>query len=461
MGAALGLDARDVGAVSSQNWCSRMLSSVGGMFVGVVLFFCSIGLLGWNEFNYVRNVSVFYYVKEHAFDYPDCHPVPQAEGPVHLSCPLAELYDFASNDLGGRLQFDDKASPSGQLLGLWFGASSHIYQWQETETCTSKTNSVGTKVTTCNYYYHKAWTTSPQSSSQFYCLRNSMTAEGCPGGPGRIGESTTLPENSGSIPQVLHGIHLPRDYSITVGNASSFFRLNSGLLTGEPFGRRPVTLKPAVKQTPPSGLDSGLKVYVIDDEVYFASADPAVAHPNIGDIRTNFFVSDVQANGSSYFSVVAQQSGLINLQPWETGKKGTMHSVNWGAAGRMSLDDMLDYQARANSQATSFLRFAGWATMFVALQLFTGPIALAPEIVPCVGSFLGSIVGCVLCAMNCLISLSLSIMVIAVAWTLARPVVGLTLFAASFIALSAAAWLRSRHWKPSRPEASDDGVEFS
>ncbi|CAL1157813.1 unnamed protein product, partial [Cladocopium goreaui] len=45
-------------AVERENFCQRMGNSLCGVCFGILLFLGSIFLLGWNEFNYVRNQAI-------------------------------------------------------------------------------------------------------------------------------------------------------------------------------------------------------------------------------------------------------------------------------------------------------------------------------------------------------------------------------------------------------------------
>ncbi|CAJ1389832.1 unnamed protein product [Effrenium voratum] len=61
---------------------------------GLVLFFASIFLLGWNEFNFVRNQKLLLEVEDKAVR-ASCTPDPKHKGAiVYVSCPVASMYDF-------------------------------------------------------------------------------------------------------------------------------------------------------------------------------------------------------------------------------------------------------------------------------------------------------------------------------------------------------------------------------
>lgn len=442
-GSALGFgDRREVGAVEYEGFCSRMCNALCGVAVGIALFWVAIGLLGWNEFNYVRNVKVISKVKLDTFIYNQCVPDLARDGQgVYASCPLTQLNDFAANEFKGRLRFADEASPAGKLLGVWFEASSQIYQWTEVSRCTDETTTGGGKKTTCLYSYTQEWAGAAVQSSRFFCLSygRNMYSPGC---PGARGEPTMPPLNRGAIPGLLQGTTLPADYTVAMGQG---FHLNRGLLTGGIFGGRAVGLD-ASTSLPPEGILQDKQVFFMDGQAYFAAAEPSSVPPSIGDVRSRFAISDVRGDGSSTLSVVAkQQDGRsVDMAAWDTGMSGTMAVVNWAVAGPSSLDDMVREKQGENSALTMLLRAGGFLLMFLGLQLVTGPIALAPEIVPCIGGFLGEVVGCALCRMNFATSLGVSLVVIGVAWTLARPLVGFVLLASAAALFAVAFILRQK-----------------
>jgi hypothetical protein len=105
--------------VEEQGFCNKMCSAMVGACLGVLLFVGSIPLLGWNEFNFVRNVKILDHVKDNVVE-AGCAPLDSTMGkPVWVSCPVAQTYDFTTD---GRLTalmavMKNMYSPSKSLKG--------------------------------------------------------------------------------------------------------------------------------------------------------------------------------------------------------------------------------------------------------------------------------------------------------------------------------------------------------
>ena len=189
---------------------------------------------------------------------------------------------------------------------------------------------------------------------------------------------------------------------------------------------------------------------------------------SIGDVRTTFTQSNIQT-GNTQVSVIAKQrgtpsSGDVSLNPWDTKLPGSMSVVNWATLGSSSKSEMIKSKQSENGVLVIMLRFLGFILMVVGLQLVTGPIALMPQVVPCIGEMLGEVVGCALCCINSLISLALSLTVIGAAWLLARPLLGLGLLLVAAAAVFGAYVLRGKYRSARSPSMTqpilEDGAQF-
>merc|ERR1719335_2134084 len=93
--------------------------------------------------------------------------------------------------------------------------------------------------------------------------------------------------------------------------------------------------------------------------------------------------------------------------------KGTQGTMNILKESKMTKQELLAAKAEENRMFTWILRALCWLLMFVSLQCMTGPIALAPEILPCVGEMIGDLIGTMLCCANCMIA---SILTLIASW---------------------------------------------
>ena len=177
-------------AVERENFCQRLGNSLCGVCFGIIIFLGSIFLLGWNEFNYVRNQAILLKVEKEVIE-AGCVPNGgNFDKPIWASCKVQSAYDFSqdSSVQALDLQFSDK------LQGAWFKAESTILQWTEDKSCESHSTGGGGKERDCTYDYNLKWVSSPQSSSDFYCYPS--WRPGCQRSGSQI-------QNSGMIPTLL------------------------------------------------------------------------------------------------------------------------------------------------------------------------------------------------------------------------------------------------------------------
>jgi hypothetical protein len=419
--------------VEEQGFCNKMCSAMVGACLGVLLFVGSIPLLGWNEFNFVRNVKILDHVKDNVVE-AGCAPLDSTMGkPVWVSCPVAQTYDFTTD---GRLTalmavMKNMYSPSKSLKGAAFIPDSKIYQWVETKADKDKHE----------YQYQLQWVSSRVDSTNFACVKNPYDT-GCP---------SVKPTNVGDIPSVLKSTVEAQEFSIGMGNEQkpwAIYHLNNGL-----NGQIP-TVDISFQSSANLGVITALSQYQqasVSKSTLTLATRPG--QNTVGDVQTTFKLA--AAPMGYVFSVIAQQDSgpplfpksAARLNEWATGMKGTFSNVNWLWNGYLSKAEMISKKTDENSSTTWILRFVGFAVMFLGLVLATHPVAVVPEILPCCGHFLGEVVGCILCLLCFCVSVGLSILVIGVAWLAARPLVGGLLLAGALAIFIASFCLHSRSRK--------------
>ena len=360
-----------------------------GVCFGILLFLGSIFLLGWNEFNYVRNQAILLKVDKEVIE-AGCVPSASNVGkPIWASCVVQRGYDFTTDPQVQSMGL----SFSGEVRGAWFKADSTILQWTEDKSCSSHSTGGGGREKDCTYDYNLEWVSSPQSSSNFYCYPS--WRPGCQRSGSQI-------QNSGTIPTSLQQTLNAPDGTVGMGSSTdSLYFLDN----------KEMGVFPSVPVTVPSGQRTSLLpnkqlVQVDATSVQFSSVP---GQNSIGDVRTTFTQSQVQF-GLTQVAIIAKQAAMSSsnaqMRPWDTQLPGTMSLVDWASMGGLSKSDMINEKQSENGAMVIALRFVGFILMWLGLQLVTGPIALMPQIVPCCGEMIGEMVGCALCCMNCLISLA-------------------------------------------------------
>eukprot|EP00746_Dinoflagellata_sp_MGD_P006120 gnl/MRDRNA2_/MRDRNA2_111908_c0_seq1.p1 gnl/MRDRNA2_/MRDRNA2_111908_c0~~gnl/MRDRNA2_/MRDRNA2_111908_c0_seq1.p1 ORF type:complete len:464 (+),score=45.82 gnl/MRDRNA2_/MRDRNA2_111908_c0_seq1:95-1393(+) len=424
--------------MAEEGFCNKMCGAMVGACFGVLIFFGSIPLLGWNEFNYVRNVKILDHVSENVLEV-GCAPLDVNMGkPVWVSCPVTQTFDFTTDARLSALMPVMKYmySPSKSLKGAAFVPESTILQWVESKSSDKD----------ATYSYKQQWVSGKVDSTTFYCVKN-PNAPGCP---------PKVPSNVGEIPPVLQSTFTAPEFAIAIGSTNEVSRsymLNTGQYKLIPFT--------AISFSSPANLGV-LPTLSQNQQARISQSTLELSNypgqHTIGDIQATFKMSAVPM-GSSTFSVIALQdtgpspvpAGSAIFDPWATGMKGTFSNVNWLESGHVSKSEMIDHKKTENSSMTWLLRFVGFLCMFLGLVLATHPVAVVPEILPCCGHLLGEIVGCMLCSICLIISIGLSILICGVAWLAARPWLGGLLLAGAAAMFIGACCIHSKRPKNQGP----------
>lgn len=139
-------------------------------------------------------------------------------------------------------------------------------------------------------------------------------------------------------------------------------------------------------------------------------------NPKIGDVRITFTF-----NNSTEVSVLAIQSddSFVDFTS-KAGKK-----VNKIVEGSHNGKDMIQSIRSENKFMKWILRFFGFIICMAGFRTILKPISAITSYVPLLGSLVGTAMGLV----SFVLSLSLSLFVIAIAWIRFRPIVGISLIA--------------------------------
>jgi hypothetical protein len=159
---------------------------------------------------------------------------------------------------------------------------------------------------------------------------------------------------------------------------------------------------------------------------YYRGLEPGA--PRIGDVRVRFSVVRPQT-----VSVVAGQAGG-SFAPYQTRAGDALLMLE---AGSRSAESMFRSAAVVNRVLTWILRAVGFLFVFAGVLLVFRPIAVLGSVVPLVGSLLEAGLG----LFSLVIAILLSLVTIAAAWVVYRPLFALGLLLATAGALL---WLRRR-----------------
>jgi len=363
----------DVVETSSQGWLSRIMESIKGVAIGLVLVIAAFPILFTNEGCAVKIRKGLDEGKGQVVAGQSAAVNPALEGK------LVHMTGKASSQQGVTDAVTKVSAPGAIRMERMV----EMYQWVE-KTETKKEKKVGGKEeTTKTTTYVKEWSSSEVSSANFKIKE-------------KDGERVVNP------PMAVKGGSVVANDVILGAHSMSQSLVNS--LTGGD----PVTLDQNAINALPESLRSRAKLH--DGGIYVG--DPS--KPHVGDLKiklTKASAMDV--------TVVAKQTGK-QLVPWTTSQNTTIAMVE---KGTKTSDEMFTSAQSANETRTWIVRLVGFLCMLIGFSMIFRPLSVVADVVPFIGSIVGMGTGIVAFAL----AAPLSFVTIAIAWIVYRPVLGVIL----------------------------------
>jgi len=352
--------------VTSQSWFSRLGNAFKGIIVGIIMVVIAFPVLFWNEGRAVKRYKTL------------------KEGGGAVISVSADKVDAANQ--GKLVHLTGMATTEETLTDTSFGVSSRaiklmriaeMYQWQQECESEEKKKLGGGTETVTTYTYSKAWSDNLISSSQFKKpeghqnpAQMAYQSDEMVAGKVTIGAFTLSPSQ----------VRMMRDYS---------------LVTLGPDFNLPDSLK---DQT----LLSSNTIYLGKNSV----------SPQVGDIRISF--KEVKPMN---ISLVANQENNT-FEPFHAKAGGTIELLE---SGTHSAEAMFQQARKSNTILTWVLRGVGFVVMLIGFQLILAPLSIFADVLPILGSIVGSGTGII----AGMIAGILSCLTIAIAWIVYRPLIGI------------------------------------
>ena len=353
-----------------ESWFSRIGGAFKGIVVGVILSVVAFVLLFTNEGRAVKRYKTL------------------KEGGGAVVSVAADR--VAPEHTGKLIHVTGKADTDAVLTDSVFGVSTNalmlnriveMYQWKESTQSETRKKLGGGSETVKTYSYSKGWSKRLIDSADF--------------------KKPTGHENPGAMPYRsteqmadrvgLEVFALPPSL---VGSIDNFTPLVLG-------GETPMPEALVGKGTWHEG-----GVYIGNDPV----------SPRIGDLRVKFEVAL-----PTEVSVIAKQVGE-SFAPYEASAGGTIELLQMGIHPAVAMIE----KAQAGNKALSWmLRFLGFILMLVGLGLILRPLSVMADVLPMLGSVVGAGTGII----ALLSAAVLTLITVAVAWMVYRPLLGMLLVA--------------------------------
>jgi hypothetical protein len=374
--------------VTSQGWGGRLMQSIKGVLIGLLLFVAGFPLLFWNEGRAVRRYQDLKEGSEAVVMIkPDSVDAGNEGKLIHITSPADT-----------KETLEDKAfGVSANAIHLQRAAE--MYQWKENQKSETKKKLGGGEETVTTYSYEKTW------GSGRFDSKNFKKKEGHENPPMLIQSKT----------------HTAKVVS------TGAFHLSEALIS-------------QIKKYEAVQLDADALAKVSDkyketakvnSNQFYVGKDPSA--PAIGDIRVGFKVVK-----PTEVSFIASQAG-DSFKPWTTPSGRALEQrLELGNVTPVAMFTQMEHE---NFIMTWVLRGVGFAMLAFGIGLILRPLVVVADVVPFIGSVLGGGVFIV----SLLIALPCTLITVAVAWLFYRPVMAILLIA---VALGAVYMLRRMRKKP-------------
>jgi len=368
--------------VTTTGWLQRIGQSVVGALIGLLLVIGSVILLWWNEGRAVEAIRALDRGAKQVIEAQASAVDPTNEGKlVHLSGMMET-----------KAPARDAAFGVGADNLLRLKRTVEMFQWVEHKEAHSHKNLGGSETTETTYSYRKEWADHPVDSSHFHEA----------GGHG----NPSMPVRSATIDS--QDVRLGA-YKIDRGvldAASAFASFDPGQATSLPAG------------------------YSKTGDTLYRGSDPNA--PAIGDVRVHYKAVPAQT-----MSVVAVQTG---------GVLAAFHDANGykialADAGVVPGAVMFKEKAQEESVFTWILRAVGFVLMLIGFWLMGSPLGVVLGVIPLLETMAEA--GAFLIAL--IVSVPLTLVVIAAAWMAHRPLIGVGLIVG---AIGLGYLLRRLHRRP-------------
>lgn len=353
---------------TSQSWGSRLMESIKGVLVGIVMIIAAFPVLWMNEGCSVKTAKGL------------------EEGSKSVVAIKTDKVDTANNAKLVHLTGD--ALTDEVLTDTTFGISQkgiklirtvEMFQWKEESKSETKKKMGGGTETTTTYTYKQDWSSDQIDSGKFKK-------------PGY--NNPHMPYKSATETAQLVKLGAFRLSPSLIGQIS---KSDSLTLDQQNLAKLPADIKGKSK---------------INNGGIYVGANPSA--PKVGDMRISYSVVKPQK-----VSVISKQQN-DTFEAFTTSQNTQIDRLE---VGEHSADAMFKQMQQENVIKTWLVRLGGFLLFFIGFTLIFKPISTFGDVLP----FLGSIVSMGTGIIAFVLALPLTLLTIAIAWIAYRPVLGIIL----------------------------------
>lgn len=369
---------------TSTSYGQRLAGSAKGMIGGLLMFIIGTCLLWWNEGRTVRTAKAIGDAASHVESVADVSRVDASlNGKLIHASAFADTKDTLTDDMFGVRE-----------LAIRLDRKVEYYQWVENAQTREREKIGGGKETTTTYTYEQKWVDKPVNSAEFkdpqYQSANKVLSE--------VEEREELAQN------VMFGAYtLPESFVASISGSEPV----EVRMTEEQrftWNERLHMLRPKVN------TETSL-VHTSANTAYLGLSPNS---PQIGDVRVTF-TKVVPAD----ISLIAQVDGST-FKAYKAKNGQSFSRVQMGTVG---VDEMIGQARSENNMLTWVLRLVGVLLIVIGLKGMFGLLPTLFKVLP----FLGSIVDAGVGLVSWILGLAWSLIIIAIAWLVFRPIIGISL----------------------------------
>ena len=369
---------------TSTSYGQRLAGSAKGMIGGLLMFIIGTCLLWWNEGRTVRTAKAIGDAASHVESVADVSRVDASlNGKLIHASAFADTKDTLTDDMFGvreqAIKLDRKVE---------------YYQWVEHSQRKKRDKVGGGEETITTYTYEQEWVKKPVNSSNFkesrYRNANRVLSQ--------VEERNEMAQN------VTFGAYtLPESFVASISGSEPV----EVRMTEEQrfkWNERLHMLRPEVN------TETSL-VYTSANTVYLGLSPNS---PQIGDVRVTFTKVP-----PADISLIAQVDGST-FKVYRAKNGQSFSRVQMGTVG---VDEMIEQARSENNMLTWVLRLVGVLLIVIGLKGMFGLLPMLFKVLP----FLGSIVDAGVGLVSWIFGLAWSLIIIAIAWLVFRPIIGISL----------------------------------
>lgn len=311
------------------SWFQRIMNSFMGVLIGLGMFFCSFGLIWYNE---ARTNMADVAADSVAISADSVSTT--AEGQMVAATGILQ----AAEPVG-----DPIALRPGNYLQL--SREVEMYAWVEKSSSSTKTNTGGSETTTTEYTYEKQWTSNPANSDSFKEPSGHRNPSDMPF------EDETFSATAATIG--AYGLDLSQ---LALPSADSVSLTNDNVLAETGFTR---------------------------DGNYLFQGSGSLNTPQVGDVRISYSAVPSGLNAT----VFGQQEGNRVVPYWHNGDEILYRAYEGNRA------DGLAAMETAYRTSLWLLRGGALLMMWIGLTMVLGPISTFLDILPFLGRMSRGLIG--------------------------------------------------------------------